>query len=271
MLTTATAERATEIASFLESQNRERQSVERTIFEQAVELVQEKGWDSDDGRALVLGSEGWHAGVIGIVASRLVERFGRPTVMIALDNGHGQGSARSIEGFHLARALAACTSHLDSHGGHEMAAGLRIQTACLEEFRAAFRTFAATCITEEMLQPRLNLEGTVQIPQLTTAVVEDLARLGPFGQKNPRPLWYIEKATVAVVPRRVGRSAEHLQLTVSQNGVSMKCIAFQMAELFDRLAVGSAIDLAVEPDTSDYTGRPVVELKIKDIRFPAPN
>src|SRR5690242_14971750 len=149
MLTRADATRANEIAVYLESKNRERQAMERKILEQALEQVLQNGYDKEDCRAIVLGGEGWHAGVIGIVASRIVDRLHRPAIMIATTNGHGQGSGRSIPGSNLARGLEACASHLDAFGGHEMAAGLKIQTTKLADFRDAFCTHAASVLGAE--------------------------------------------------------------------------------------------------------------------------
>src|SRR5690606_27970422 len=138
MLTRADPARAMEIANYLEQQNRARQTLERKILDQACAQIDELQMIENGCRALVLGAEGWHAGVIGIVASRIVDKFHRPTVMVALNNGHGQGSARSISGFHLARALSQCADCLEAHGGHEMAAGLKLQSSRFEDFRHAF-------------------------------------------------------------------------------------------------------------------------------------
>ncbi|HXE53641.1 MAG TPA: DHHA1 domain-containing protein, partial [Tepidisphaeraceae bacterium] len=153
MLTTSDVEKANQIATYLEQQNRARQALERKILEQALAQVTLGGWDADDKCAIVLGNENWHPGVIGIVASRLVDRFHRPTIMVALNNGHGQGSGRSIAGFHLARALEACSEHLDAFGGHEMAAGLKVQTARFEDFRNSFCEHAGKLVNPRMLTP----------------------------------------------------------------------------------------------------------------------
>src|SRR5207248_57796 len=167
MLTRAEAARANEIAVYLEKKNRERQAMERQILDQALEQVAQNGFDKDDCRAIVLGGEGWHAGVIGIVASRIVDRLHRPTIMIATTNGHGQGSARSIPGFNLARALEACSGHLEAFGGHEMAAGLKIETPKVAEFREAFCHHAADVISAEMMVPEVRLECLAELNVLT--------------------------------------------------------------------------------------------------------
>ncbi|HEX4054244.1 MAG TPA: single-stranded-DNA-specific exonuclease RecJ [Tepidisphaeraceae bacterium] len=267
MLTTAGESRAREIAVYLESQNRDRQTVEKQILEQALTQIESNGWADQRHRALVLGAEGWHAGVIGIVASRIVDRFCRPVVMVALNNGQGQGSARSIAGFHLARALESCGEHLLAFGGHEMAAGLKIQPDHLDDFRRAFCDYAAANVTDEMLIPQLCLESMADLSQITEPLVRELQRLAPFGHGNRKPLLCIDAATVATPPRRVGKTGDHLQLMVKQNRQTIRCIAFQCGELIDRLSPNTAVRLAVEPCLNEYNGRTNVELQIKDFQF----
>jgi single-stranded-DNA-specific exonuclease len=266
MLTDASADRAYEIAVFLEAQNRERQETERKILEQAIEQAESLGCDRDDCRAVVLGSEGWHPGVVGIVASRLVERFGRPAVMIGLTNGHGAGSGRSIAGFHLARALESCTSLLETHGGHEMAAGLRLKTENLPAFREAFCAYAMQEITAEQMVPEITLEVTAELRQVTQAMVKDLSRVGPFGHANERPLMYVPGVTVGAPPRRVGKTALHAQMFVRQGSVTAKAIVFNADSRYDALSAGDVVDLAVDAKLNEFQGRVTVELEVADIR-----
>jgi single-stranded-DNA-specific exonuclease len=270
MLTKADAARANEIAVYLEKQNRERQAIERRILDHALEQVARLGLDSDDCRAVVLGAEGWHPGVIGIVASRIVDRLHRPTIMVALTNGHGQGSGRSIPGFHLSRALEACGEHLEAFGGHEMAAGLKLQTDRLDAFREAFCRHATEVLSDEQMCPELRLECLAELNMITEALVQDLKRLGPFGHGNRKPLLCCRGLTVAAEPRRVGKTGDHLQLQVRQGNAGMKCIAFNHGQLFDRLRPGTTIDLAVEPTINEYMGRISVELEVKDLQFAQP-
>ncbi len=267
MLTSADEPRALEIAHFLETQNRERQGLEKAIFEQALEQCVQLHYDSEDCRAIVLGGESWHPGVIGIVASRIVNRFHRPTVMIALNNGHGQGSARSISGFHLAHALAACGEHLETFGGHEMAAGLSLQTHRLPDFREAFCSHATRTLRPEQLQAQLHLDCAAELKNLNEALVKELARLGPFGQSNPQPLLFLHSVEIAGRPRRVGRSSEHLQFQVKHNTTTMKCIAFRRGDMIDQLPPGTKVDLAAQPSINEFNGRCAVELEVKDIRL----
>lgn len=267
MLTQADAQKAAEIATYLEQQNRRRQTIEKQILQQALNQVTEMGLDSDECRAIVLGAEGWHAGVIGIVASRLVDRLNRPAIMVAMTNGHGQGSARSIAGFHLTRALQACGEHLQTFGGHEMAAGLKIQTSKFEDFRQAFCAHANRMVQPEMLIPELRIECLAELQNITEALVNDLKRLGPFGHGNRKPLLCCRGLQIAAPPRRVGKTGDHLQLMVRQGDSRMKCIAFNYGRLFDRLPSGTTIDLAVEPTINEFNGRVSVELEVKDLQF----
>ena len=267
MLTSADGAKAREIATYLEQQNRQRQAMERKILEQAEAMIAAENLAAEGRCALVLGREEWHPGVIGIVASRLVDRYHRPAVMIALSNGHGQGSARSIAGFHLARALEACGEHLETYGGHEMAAGLRVATAKFPDFAAAFCAHAGSTIAQHQLIPELTLDGVAELRHISHALVVDLKRLGPFGHGNRKPVLCCRGVTVAAPPRRVGKGGDHLQLTVRQGDVTFKCIAFGFAPLDAKLTPGTTIDLAVEPTLNEYNGRTTVELEVKDVAF----
>jgi len=268
MLTTSDTEKANEIATYLEQQNRARQTIEKKILDQALAQIDSSGWGAEDQCAIVLGADGWHPGVVGIVASRIVDRFHRPAIMVALNNGHGQGSGRSIPGFHLAHALEACADHLEAFGGHEMAAGLKVQTAKFEDFRHSFCEHAGTLVTPEMLVPELTLESLAQVPQMSPALVNDLQRLGPFGHGNRRPLLCFRDAELTAPPRRVGKTGDHLQLHIRQAGQFIKCIAFGYGEMFDHFKLGTRLDLAVEPTLNEYNGYVSVELDVKDIQFP---
>ena len=269
MLTRADQPKAEEIAVYLETQNKARKEMEKRILQSAIEQVETNGFDKDDCRAIVLASDDWHPGVIGIVASRIVKRYNRPAVMIALSNTNGQstgqGSGRSINGFHLANAFNACSQHLLAHGGHEMAAGLKIDSSSVESFRQSFAEHARDRVSLEMLMPELFLEVSAQLPQITAALVGDLQRLGPFGHGNRKPLFACRGVQVAGPPRRVGRTGEHLQLTVRQGETDLRCIGFHYGDWSDKLRSGMTLDLAVEPAINTYNGRTNVELELRDL------
>ena len=268
MLTKADLPRAMEIATYLEQQNRERQAIERQILDEALEQVAELKMDGDDCRAIVLAKAGWHPGVIGIVASRIVDRFNRPTLIIALnDDGLGQGSGRSIIGFHLTKGLESCADLLIGYGGHEMAAGLKIDAANLDAFRQRFCAYASGVLEPEQLVPVLKLDATAELSQITTALVSELQRVGPFGMGNRKPLLVARGLELAAPPRRVGKTGDHLQLYLRQGRNSIKAIAFGFGGMIDQLRAGTVLDVAFEPTINEYNGSVSVELTVKDLQL----
>lgn len=269
MLTEADESQANEIAAYLERQNRARQSMERKILDEAVAQIRQLGFDRDENRAIVLGAESWHAGVIGIVASRIVDLYHRPAIMVSLGGALAQGSGRSISGFHLARALEACEQYLEGFGGHEMAAGLKLRAEKFADFRRAFLDHANRTIQPDMLVPQLFIDCEAELSHMSQALVDELKRLGPFGHGNRRPLLCCRGLTLAGPPRRVGKTGDHLQLFVRQGSSHMKCIAFGAGAIFDKLREGMTIDLAVEPQINQYNGRASIELAVKDMQFAA--
>jgi single-stranded-DNA-specific exonuclease len=186
--------------------------------------------------------------------------------MVSFSNGHGQGSARSVSGFHLADALTACDAHLSGHGGHEMAAGLKVEREKFDAFRDAFFEYANQRVTAEMMRPQLNLEAAARIGQMTTALVGDLQRLGPFGHGNRKPLWLFQDVQVVAAPRVVGKTGQHLQLLVRQGNARLKCIAFGHAQIAAQLKPGTQLELAAEPILNHFNGNCSVELQVKDLR-----
>ena len=266
LLTRADSARATEIAAFLELQNRERQATEKQILEQALEQIVRLGLDKQEHHAIVVGGLGWHAGVIGIVASRIVDRFGRPAIVVTLDEQTGQGSGRSVPGFHLANALGAMGDLLEGSGGHEMAAGLRVRPKNFEAFRDRFMEHAKATLPLDLLAPELRLDAEAQLVAIDRPLVDAFTRLGPFGQGNPRPLLCCCDVELAAAPNVVGKNSDHLQFRVRQNGPLIKCIAFKRGEMAGQLRKGMRLDLAAEPVLNTFNGYSSVELDVKDIR-----
>ncbi len=271
LFTRATPEQAREIALALDAANRKRQEVERGILRDADEQVRARGFDREGCRAIVLGSDQWHPGVIGIVAARLVDRYCRPTVLIALENGLGQGSGRSIRHFPLHEALAECAAHLVSHGGHAMAAGLKLRSSELEPFALAFQARAGARLTSADITPRLNLEDVVTLDELTEELVEPLLSMAPFGAGNARPLFATSDVELVDAPRVVGKNAQHLQITIRQPGANgrasyRKAIAFGMADCAAELNDCRRLQLAFEPIFNEWQGRRSVELRVVDWR-----
>ncbi len=267
MLTAATPGRAKDIAEFLEGENRRRQTTERAITKQAIEQVHDNGWDSDDHRAIVVAASDWHVGVVGIVASRLVDIFHRPAIVLALDGeGGAGGSGRSIDGFHLAHALQSCASLLDSHGGHAMAAGMHLQAGNIDAFREQFVSLARADLSAEDLLPCLKADVEIDLSTVNAALETELSRLGPFGRGNPRPTLILRGLTV-LTARAVGKTGDHLQLQLDDGTGRnrIKGIAFGCGELATKLRGGDKIDLAGSLNLNEWNGRTTVELEIKDV------
>lgn len=267
LLTKADPARAAEIATFLEQQNRQRQATEREILAEALAQIEQLELDREEHRAIVVGGDGWHAGVIGIVASRIVDRYHRPAIVVAMDEEGGHGSGRSVAGFHLANALAEMGDLLEGSGGHEMAAGLRVHPSKFEDFRRRFMEHAQASIAPELLAPELRIDSEAQLSQMNKALVDEFQRLGPFGQGNPRPLLCCTDVELITPPNVVGKSAEHMQLRIKQGNTSMKCIAFKLADLAPQLQKGTRIDIAVEPTLNTFNGYTNVELEVKDLKI----
>ncbi|MFQ5589664.1 MAG: single-stranded-DNA-specific exonuclease RecJ [Phycisphaerae bacterium] len=268
LLTDANERRAKEIALYLEGHNRARQATERRIAREARETIERENLAGDARRAVVLAAESWHAGVIGIVASRLTELYHRPVVLIALSNGQGQGSARSIRHFDMADALAHCGEHLLSYGGHAMAGGLRIADTSVPTFTSAFIELANNRLTADDLRPRLYLDAEVSLNALTLPTTEAIAGLGPFGIGNPKPRLATGWIALASEPRCVGQHQNHLQASFAENGTRMKGIGFGLGEFLEDLKHHRRCRVAFEPIINTFNGRRHVEMRMIDLKFP---
>ncbi|HEX7449166.1 MAG TPA: single-stranded-DNA-specific exonuclease RecJ [Pirellulales bacterium] len=269
LLTTAAAERATALAEYLNELNNSRQSLERSIYLAALKQAQQH-FDPESDAALVLAERGWHPGVIGIVAGRLVDKFHRPVILVALDElgvKPGIGSARSVPGFNLHEALAACTHHLLSHGGHAAAAGLKIDDDRLDDFRAEFCQCVAEAIALEQRAAELMIDAEASFGELTMAVLNQMERLAPFGQHNPRPLLCTSGVTLVEPPRRIGGGERHLALKLAQQGLVLRAVAFGGGEWADDLAAANGpLSIAFHPIINEFRGRRSVELQVIDWR-----
>jgi single-stranded-DNA-specific exonuclease len=256
---------AERIAARLEEENRGRQEVDRGTLAEAMARL-ERDFDPTRDRGVVLAGEGWHPGVIGIVASRVVERIHRPTVMIALDGSNdGKGSARSISGFHLYDAMHACADHLVRFGGHRMAAGCSIRPERVEGFRAAFDAHARAKLTPEALVPEVRIDLELRLPEADATLCGTLRHLAPFGQGNPAPVFAVRGADVAGYPRVVGKN--HLKFTLAAEGARLDAIAFGMADRLGEVnpALGP-LDVAFKLEENTYNGRTSVQARVVDLR-----
>jgi len=252
--------RAAAIAAELDASNAERQAIEREILADALAQV-EGNPDMAGRKSMVLASDAWHPGVIGIVASRMVDIFHRPTVLIALQDGVGRGSGRSIPGFHLYNALNACAEHLLKFGGHRYAAGLSIDGTTLESFVARFEEVSAGLLSPDDLVPVLAVDGELAPREITAELVDVISSLEPFGPGNPEPLFILSGAEI-VAQRPVGNN--HLKMRLSKGGRTFDAIGFNLAERGSRLS--GAVDLAFSLGWNEWHGRKRLQLSLKDIR-----
>jgi len=262
--------RAVEIAEYLKDQNTQRQQCERKIFKQACEMIAEQDSRCAGRKSIVLANPDWHTGVIGIVASRIVEKFHRPTIMIntaPAENGIAQGSGRSIPSFDLLGAIRACSQHLISFGGHEMAAGITIQTEKIDRFAAEFEAYAGQNLNENDIAAKLYIDAVAQLSNFRKETVSELQMLGPFGQGNPEPIFATKGVRLACPPRRVGSGGDHLQLTITDNVAAVRCIGFRFANLEKRLLEHECFNVAYQPQINTFNGNSNVEFVLADIQF----
>lgn len=264
LLTTDNVQQARNIAAILESENRNRKNVDEDTFRQAVVQV-ENEHDPETDRTLVLHRQGWHSGVIGIVASRVVEKYYRPTILISVEDGVGKGSARSIRGFDIYLALNKCRDLMLSFGGHKYAAGLTIKEEKIEEFKRRFEEVAASKLNDDLLTSKLNIEAELKLGEIDARLVKLLKYFAPFGPQNMRPVFMSTNLRVVGSPTVVGKN--HLRFKVRQDGKVMDAIGFGMGDLLYRIAPGEAnLDIAYVIDENEYMGQNTIQLRIKDLR-----
>jgi len=261
LLTTQSSETALRIAQELDAHNTERRAVEGTVLEQALERASVL-IDSGSRHSLVVAGEGWHPGVLGIVASRLVERYYRPTVVIGFNGSEGKGSARSIRGFHLVDGFRGCAEHLVKFGGHEYAGGLSIAADKLECFADAFEAVARERLTAEDLRPLLELDAALDFSEIGLGILRELEVMKPFGVGNPEPVFMTADAQVC--ERKVFASGVRYRLRQADRVVGG--VIFGVGEDYPGRP-GEMIDVAYRLAENEWNGMTTVELKIADVRI----
>jgi single-stranded-DNA-specific exonuclease len=269
LLTSNSQIRAMQIADYLKQQNIHRQQCERKIFKHACEMIAEYGLNHPDRKSIVLASKSWHTGVIGIVASRIVEKFYRPTIMInaASEDGVAQGSGRSIPGFNLLEAIRSCCQHLIGFGGHQMAAGVTIENKKIDRFASDFEAYAQQKLNESDMVEKLYIDAVTPLIEFNKETVNQLRMLGPFGPGNPEPIFATNGVRLASPPRKVGPQGEHLQLTITDNTATIRCIGFRFGRFEKKLLDSDFFNLAYQPKINTYNGTSNVEFVLSDIQF----
>ncbi|MBN1780899.1 single-stranded-DNA-specific exonuclease RecJ [bacterium] len=264
LLLTNSYEQARDIAGVLEIENKQRKSIDEETFQQALGLI-DRGDETEKRLTLVLSKEGWHPGVIGIVASRIVEKVYKPTVMIAVEDGVGKGSARSISNFDIHSALKECEQYLIGYGGHRYAAGLTIALDQIEAFRDAFETVASKTLMEEDLIQKIYIDAEIELTDITDKMMRLLNRFAPFGPQNMRPVFLSRNLKVVGSPRIVGRN--HLKFKVQQHGAVFDAIGFDLGDMQYCLHPGeSNLDMVYVIEENHYNDQVKKQLRVKDLR-----
>lgn len=272
LLLTESESRAAELAAALEEHNRERRDIDRQTLREAMAALDASGFDEERDFAVVLAGEGWHPGVIGIVASRVVEHVHRPAVLIALRGREtGRGSGRSIRAFDLVGGLRACAPMLDRFGGHRAAAGLDIQPDRVDEFRAALNTHARASLSAEDLTPTVAYDVELALPDATPELLRLLRHFGPFGMGNPAPVFLVRDVGIPEPPRALGAGGEHARLTLVAEGATLPAVGFRLGEQLCRPgACDGPLDVAIQLQEDRWRGESRFEAKVVDVRSALP-
>lgn len=261
LLVSSDEKEAEQAAHTLNEENRKRQETEKEILDAALEQAERERGAS---KVIVLHSEDWHPGVIGIVASRIAERFYRPTIMITRVNQKAVGSGRGIPGFSLYKALEACEGSLQGFGGHAMAAGLTLLWDRIPEFKEGINAYADRVLTEENLVPAIKVDELVDPDRITDRLLGELEKLKPFGMGNPEPT-FLSKRVRIMSPRIVGE--DHLRFNIPCKGAGIGVIGFHMKNLLGSLAGGAACDLLYHLRYNDYNGVRSIQAVLVDLRL----
>ncbi|MBN2227311.1 MAG: single-stranded-DNA-specific exonuclease RecJ [candidate division Zixibacteria bacterium] len=269
LLTTKDERVAADIARKLDKENQRRKDIDEKTLNEALEQIRQHV-DVENDRAIVLASEGWHQGVIGIVASRLVERFHLPTVMIAIDGGEGKGSARSIPGFHLCDALKECEDLLLRYGGHKYAAGLTIVPEKIDAFRDRLKAVSERLLTTEDLVAKLYIDAEIELSEITHALLDTIETFAPFGPQNMRPVFLTRNCEILGQPYCVGKN--HLKMKVRKGDAVFDVIGFGFGDWVRHLSGrGNLVDLVYVVEYNHWNDVTRIQLRLKDMKLAAGN
>ncbi|MFA5524176.1 MAG: DHHA1 domain-containing protein, partial [Tissierellales bacterium] len=256
-------EEAQDLAKMLNEENIKRQNIETEILKEAEEIIN-KEVDLEKAKVIVIASENWHNGVIGIVSSRITEKYNRPSILISIEGKEGRGSARSISTFNIYENLNKCKELLIKFGGHSQAAGLTIEESKIKEFKNKISSIAADILDDIDLTPEIKVDSEIDAVDISLELAYELKLLEPLGIGNPSSN-FLYKGSLIKTIRTVGKDGKHLKLTVEKDGQSIECIGFNFGRYIKVLDIGQQIDLVVSLDINDYLGQKSIQFLIKDI------
>ena len=263
LFTTDNQEKATELAKKMDEYNIQRQLEEKRIYDEAITLLQEEAQKNGITNCIVLGHENWNPGVIGIVSSRITEKFYKPSILVCFDKDIAKGSGRSIEGFDLHKALMECDKYLTNFGGHSLAAGLSLNTKDFEKFKNMINEYAEKNIKDEDLIPTINIDLKLEDSQLNIEDVEELKLLEPFGQSNEEPIFMI--TNLKVVSIKTLSDGKHLKLYL-KNQNYLDAIGFNLGERANELKIGDTIDIVGNLNINEFNNTKKVQMLLKDFK-----
>lgn len=264
LLLTEDDDRCRMIAEELNAENEERQRIEKEILEEAIAVIEEKNLADD--YVIVVSGEGWHGGVIGIVASRIVERYYRPAIVITTEDGMGKGSCRSIAGFDILDAIKAGQDILTKFGGHKQAAGLSLEADRIDEFRIRMNEYAAAYADNDIWRPQVKIDAVVAPTEVNEQFVHSLDMLEPFGMGNPRPLFACESMPIQSLAK-IGKDQQTVKMRVQCLTSALDCIGWRMPEVTKQYRVADKVDIAFQPDINEWNGQRTVQLVMSDVRM----
>lgn len=267
LLISSNPEEAIVLCDKINVHNQTRRNIDKIITEQAVKEIEQ--FNTKYKYSTVLFNPEWHKGVVGIVASRLIESFYRPTIVLTESNGFATGSARSVDGFDLYEAINACGDLLESFGGHMYAAGLTLKRDNVQKLRDRFEEVVHEMISPEQLIPQINIDAELNFPDITPKFYRVLKQFEPFGPGNMNPVFFAENVADNGSGRRVGIKGEHLKLNLIQENKpfdDLEAIAFNLGEKFDKIASGNTFDIAYTVAENSFRGVTRLQLNIKDIK-----
>lgn len=253
-------EKAKTITKRLNEYNTQRQETEKQIFEQAISELEKENLEEKS--SIVLAGENWHHGVIGIVASRITEKFFKPTILICIEDNIGKGSGRSVPGFDLHEALAQSSKYLEKYGGHEMAVGLSLKKDNIQEFKNHFEEYAKSKGVKDIV-PIINVDSEITKKDINKATVEQIKLLEPFGEQNKQPLLIYRNLKIASI--RALSEGKHLKLMLKDENEIINAIGFNLGELSEEYLIGDKVDVVGTLEINVYNGQEQIQLNLKDI------